>query len=56
MKASAYRLLSSDDGQDLIEYALLSTFIALLCIAGVQALETALATVFTVIGNQLGGD
>jgi Flp pilus assembly pilin Flp len=56
MKALAHRLLFSDDGQDLIEYALLSTFIALVCLAGVQALETALASVFTVIGNQLGAD
>jgi Flp pilus assembly pilin Flp len=56
MKALAHRLLSSEDGQDLIEYALLSTFIGLVCIAGVQLLETALTNVFTVIANQLGVD
>jgi Flp pilus assembly pilin Flp len=56
MKALANRWLSSEDGQDLIEYALLSTFIALVCVAGVQLLETALANVFTVIANQLGVD
>jgi Flp pilus assembly pilin Flp len=56
MKALAHRLLSSEDGQDLIEYALLSTFVALVCVAGVQLLQTALANVFTVIANQLGVD
>jgi Flp pilus assembly pilin Flp len=56
MNALAHRLLSSEDGQDLIEYALLSTVVALVCIAGVQLLENALANVFTVIANQLGID
>ena len=56
MMAWVHRLLSDDHGQDLIEYALLSTFIALLCIAGVNLLESALSTVFSVIAAQLGTD
>lgn len=56
MNAFAHRLVFSDDGQDLIEYALLSTVVALVCLAGVQLLQTALANVFTVIANELGVD
>jgi Flp pilus assembly pilin Flp len=56
MKRLVHRLLFSDDGQDLVEYALLSTFIALACLLGVNALQTALSGVFTVIANQLQND
>jgi Flp pilus assembly pilin Flp len=53
MKALAHRLLSSEDGQDLIEYALLSTFVALACTVGVTALGNAFGNVFAVVTNQL---
>jgi pilus assembly protein Flp/PilA len=36
------RLLKDDSGQDLIEYALLATFVALVAIVGATALGTAL--------------
>ena len=38
----AARLLRDDQGQDLIEYALLATFVALVSIAGATMLGTAL--------------
>jgi Flp pilus assembly pilin Flp len=36
------RLVRDEQGQDLIEYALLATFVALVAIVGAQALGTAL--------------
>jgi pilus assembly protein Flp/PilA len=36
------RLFRDEEGQDLIEYALLATFVALVAIAGAQALGSAL--------------
>lgn len=36
------RLIRDDQGQDLIEYALLSAFVALVCVAGASTLGTAL--------------
>lgn len=53
MTTCVQRLLLSEDGQDLIEYALLSTFIALVCVIAVNALGTAVSNVFTIIANQL---
>jgi Flp pilus assembly pilin Flp len=53
MKTLVHRFLSHEEGQDLIEYALLSTVVALSCTVGVNALGTAFGNVFTVIANQL---
>jgi len=36
------RLVSAEEGQDLIEYALLATFVALVAIVGATALGTSL--------------
>jgi len=38
------RFVRDEQGQDLIEYALLATFVALVAIVGAQALGTALNT------------
>lgn len=46
-------LKNGDEGQDLVEYALLVALIALVCIAGVSNVATAVNTVFTNISNSL---
>src|SRR5687767_5342270 len=42
MKQLLVRFVREDEGQDLVEYALLITFIALACIIGMQQLGTAI--------------
>ena len=42
LKMLALRLLRDEEGQDLIEYALLATFVSLLAIVGAGLLGTAL--------------
>jgi pilus assembly protein Flp/PilA len=46
-------LKNGDEGQDLVEYALLVALIALVCITGVSHVATAVNTVFTNISNSL---
>ena len=46
-------LASSEEGQDLVEYALLCCLIALAAITGVNDVATAVATVFTNISSSL---
>ena len=41
------RLLTTDDGQDLIEYALLASFLGFTTVAGVTLIRTALNTTYT---------
>jgi len=43
-----------EDGQDLVEYALLLAFIALAAIASLTAVRTSLDTVWTNIETKLG--
>ncbi len=47
-------LRNSEDGQDLVEYALLVALIALVCITGVNNVATAVNSVFTNISSSLG--
>jgi Flp pilus assembly pilin Flp len=47
------RFWSGEEGQDLVEYALLCTVVSLAGVLGVQALISAVANVFTIISNQL---
>jgi pilus assembly protein Flp/PilA len=42
LKQMVVRLVRDEEGQDLIEYALLATFVALVAIAGATLLGTAL--------------
>jgi pilus assembly protein Flp/PilA len=42
LKSTFLRLLRDEQGQDLIEYALLATFVSLVAIAGATLLGTAL--------------
>jgi Flp pilus assembly pilin Flp len=47
------RLVRDEDGQDLIEYALLATFIALLAIVGAGILGTALNNWYQKVGDNV---
>jgi pilus assembly protein Flp/PilA len=46
-------LKNGEEGQDLVEYALLVALIALVCIAGVSNLASSLNTTFSNISNSL---
>ena len=45
------QLVRDDSGQDLIEYALLSAFVALVCIVGATSLGTALNNWYGSVGD-----
>lgn len=47
-------LVTSQSGQDLIEYALVVALIALAATASMQAVTSAIATAFTAVGTKLG--
>jgi pilus assembly protein Flp/PilA len=49
-------LLSQDEGQDLVEYALIVALIALAATAGMKTLATDLSAAFTSIGNTINAD
>jgi pilus assembly protein Flp/PilA len=46
-------LKNGEEGQDLVEYALLVALIAMVCIAGVNNVATAINNVFTSISSSL---
>jgi pilus assembly protein Flp/PilA len=46
-------LLNREEGQDLVEYALLITLVALAAVSGVKGVATAINQVFTNISNTL---
>jgi pilus assembly protein Flp/PilA len=45
--------LSKEDGQDLVEYALIIALIALACVGGLNSLATAIGTAFSNISTNL---
>ena len=47
-------LLRDDQGQDLIEYALLAGFISLATVAAVTSVGTSLSTLYTTIAKKVG--
>ena len=47
------RLVRDEQGQDLIEYALLATFVALVAIVGAQALGTSLNTWYSNVSTNV---
>ena len=53
MKQFVIRLAREEEGQDLVEYAFLITFIALACIVGMQQLGTAINNNYRSISNSL---
>ena len=57
VKAQSLRnVLSNEEGQDLIEYALVVSLIAFAAIAGMSTLATDINTAFTGIGTKLTAD
>jgi pilus assembly protein Flp/PilA len=48
------QLLKDENGQDLIEYALVVALVAFAATAGMNSLATAINTAFSHIGTQLG--
>jgi Flp pilus assembly pilin Flp len=53
LKTNAIRLLRDEQGQDLIEYALLATFVSLLAIVGASILGTALNNWYGKVGDNV---
>jgi pilus assembly protein Flp/PilA len=53
MKAFVTRLVREDEGQDLIEYALLAAFIALACLVAMQAVGGGINTLFNSVKTKL---
>ena len=47
------RLIQEEHGQDLIEYALVFTFVGLGAVAAMKSLSTTIATVFSSVGTTL---
>ena len=54
MYVKMQNLMNSDEGQDLVEYALLVALIALAAITGVNNVATAVTKVFSNISSTLG--
>jgi Flp pilus assembly pilin Flp len=48
-----YTLINREEGQDLVEYSLLITLVALGCVAGVNNVASAINTVFSNISTTL---
>ena len=46
--------VSKDEGQDLLEYALLVALIAIVCIIAITTTGTNVDAIFTKIGDELG--
>lgn len=55
MKNFLTRLWREEDGQDLIEYGLLVTFIGLAAIVSLKAVASAISTVFSSAASSLTG-
>ncbi len=49
-------LLSSDEGQDLVEYALVVALIALAATAGMNTLASDISAAFTTVGTTINND
>jgi pilus assembly protein Flp/PilA len=48
-----FKGLKNDEGQDLVEYALLVALVALVCVTGVNNVAAAVNSVFTNISSSL---
>jgi Flp pilus assembly pilin Flp len=48
-----WEFISGEDGQDLVEYGLIVTAIALAAIGGIEQFASAVATMFSKIGNSI---
>jgi pilus assembly protein Flp/PilA len=55
MESFVKRLVFEEEGQDLVEYAILLAFIALACVAAVTALGTSISGLFGKVSTKLDG-
>jgi pilus assembly protein Flp/PilA len=55
LKNLIVRLVRDEEGQDLIEYALLATFVSLVAIAGASLLGTALNNWYGAVSDRVNG-
>jgi len=55
LKTLVARLVKDEQGQDLIEYALLATFVSLVAIVGATALGTALNNWYGQVATNVNG-
>jgi Flp pilus assembly pilin Flp len=53
LRLKLWELIHGEDGQDLVEYGLIVTAIALAAIGGIQHFASAVATLFNNISNSL---
>jgi pilus assembly protein Flp/PilA len=51
--AKTQDLMNREEGQDLVEYALLIALVALVCVSGVSSVATAINSVFSTISSSL---
>jgi pilus assembly protein Flp/PilA len=51
--ASIVRTLIQEDGQDLVEYALLIALLGFACVAGMGTLANGINSVFVTVGSKL---
>ena len=53
MKLLIANLIKDEQGQDLIEYALLAGLISILCVAAIKGAGTKVSTLFTNVSNSI---
>lgn len=53
LAVKAQGLLNDEDGQDLIEYALLAVLISVACVAAIGPVANAIKTVFDTVSSDL---
>jgi Flp pilus assembly pilin Flp len=53
LMGAGFRLLRGDDGQDLVEYALLAGLISVTCMLGLEALVGGIETLVSIISAAL---
>jgi pilus assembly protein Flp/PilA len=53
LQLKVWEFLSGEDGQDLVEYGLIVTAIALAAIGGIEQFASAVATMFSKIGASI---
>jgi pilus assembly protein Flp/PilA len=55
LRSFVLSFVHDEEGQDLVEYAMLVALIALVCVIGVTAAGTSVNTIFAGIGGKISG-
>jgi pilus assembly protein Flp/PilA len=55
LRSFVLSFVHDEEGQDLVEYAMLVALIALVCVIGVTAAGTSVNTIFGSIGGKIAG-